>query len=93
MKTTRHIKNRLRDQGGQIAVEYILLMVILTGVFLAVRNTFISDNIMGNFVQRPWALVAGMIETGVWGEPQKVRSMHPGTLSRHNSFKGDAGDQ
>ena len=79
-----------KNQSGQVAVEYILLMVVVLGAFMAARNILLSSNVVGNFVQKPWQLVAGMIETGVWGEPKKVRSMHPGLAVRHNSFKGDA---
>ena len=88
MKPTQFV-NPIKNQRGQIAVEYILLSVIVLGVFLAVRNQLTSDNTMGNFVQKPWAMVAGMVETGVWGDPQRVRAQHPGSLKRHNSYKGD----
>ncbi|MES2768552.1 MAG: hypothetical protein V4596_05335 [Bdellovibrionota bacterium] len=84
MKLT-HINN----ESGQVAIEYILLMVVVLGAFLGARNLLISTNAVGNFVQKPWQLVAGMIETGVWGEPKKTRAQHPGLLSRHRSFKGD----
>ncbi len=86
MKSFRPLSN----QAGQIAIEYILLSVVMVGVFIGVRNLLVSDNTVANFVQKPWQLVAGMIETGVWGEPKRVRSKHPGALARHNSFKGDS---
>lgn len=88
MKTTR--KNKfLKNQSGQVAIEYILLMVVVLGAFLAARDALLSSNAIANFVQKPWQLVAGMIEVGVWGEPKKVRAQHPGLILRHNSFKGD----
>lgn len=83
----------ISNQRGQIAIEYILLSVIMVGIFLGARSILISNNTLASFVQKPWALVSGMIETGVWGEPRKVRAMHPGALARHNSFKGDNGAQ
>lgn len=79
----------IKNQRGQVAVEYILLVVVMVGAFLAARNVLLQSNAVANFVQKPWQLVAGMIEVGVWGEPKKVRSMHPGQIGRHNSFKGD----
>lgn len=82
------IAKPIDNQRGQIAIEYILLSVVIVGAFLGARSVLISNNTVANFVQRPWALVAGMIETGVWGDPKQVRSKHPGSLSRHNSFKG-----
>ena len=80
---------RFLNQKGQVAVEYVLITVVLFGVFLAVRNIVLGTNMLKNYVQQPWQVVAGMIETGVWGSPQEVRAKHPGLLSRHNSFKGD----
>lgn len=86
MKSALH---NLKNQKGQVAVEYILLTVVLVGGFLAARNAMVSNNTLGNFIQKPWQVVAGMIETGVWGDVKKVRTQHPGSLQRHNSFKGD----
>lgn len=89
MKLSQHIKN----QNGQVAIEYILISIVLVGIFLSARNILLSNNTLGSFVQKPWELVAGMIETGVWGDPKTVRHQHPGVLARHNSFKGDPGGQ
>lgn len=81
--------NPIKNQRGQVAIEYILITVVLAGILLSVRSALISNNVVANFVQKPWELVAGMIESGVWGDPQKVRGQHPGLLKRHNSFYGD----
>lgn len=85
MKFSQHIKN----QSGQVAIEYILISVVLIGIFLSARNILLSNNTLGSFVQKPWQLVAGMIETGVWDDPKIARSKHPGFVYRHNSFRGD----
>jgi hypothetical protein len=85
MNPTQQIKN----QKGQVAIEYILLTVVMVGIFLTARNALLSNNTLANFVQKPWELVAGMIETGVWGDPKKARADHPGMLRRHISFLGD----
>jgi hypothetical protein len=79
----------LRSQAGQVSVEYIMITVVLVGLALSVKKFIISENMLGNFVQKPWDMVAGMIETGVWGEPNKVRPMHPGHIARHNSLAGE----
>ena len=83
------MRKMISNQRGQVAVEYILISVVLVGIFLSVRNILISNNTLGNFIQKPWTLVAGMIETGVWEDPKKARPKHPGTIARHISFKGD----
>lgn len=80
----------IKNEKGQIAVEYILLLVVMLGIFVAAKNVLSSSNAIANFVQKPWQLVAGMIEVGVWGDPRTVRSLHPGQIGRHNSFKGDS---
>ena len=85
MKFSSQIKN----QRGQVAIEYILLSIVMVGIFLGARNILLSNNTLANFVQKPWELVAGMIETGVWGDPKKVRGQHPGLIRRHISFKGE----
>jgi hypothetical protein len=79
----------LRSQAGQVSVEYILITVVLVGLALTVKKFVISEGMLSNFVQKPWDMVAGMIETGVWGEPNKVRALHPGHIARHNSLAGE----
>jgi hypothetical protein len=79
------------NQAGQVTVEYVLIAVVLLSVFLAVKNFIVSSNMLANYIQKPWDMVAGMMETGVWGNPAQVRSLHPGSLDRHNSFLGDRG--
>jgi hypothetical protein len=81
----------IKNQRGQVAVEYILLTIVMVGIFLSARGILLSNNTISDFVQKPWQLVAGMIETGVWGDPQKTRADHPSHLRRHNSFYGDPG--
>lgn len=81
--------NTIKNQSGQVAVEYILLTVVLVGIFLSARAILIESNSVGNFVQKPWGLVAGMIESGVWKEPAKARQDHPAFLRRHLSFEGN----
>ncbi len=90
MSSTRHLKNRLKDQGGQIAIEYILLSVIFAGIALGAKNLLVANNTLGSFVQKPWELVAGMIESGVWEEPKKARASHPGLLNRHRTLLGES---
>jgi hypothetical protein len=89
MKPSLHLKRNLKNQSGQIAVEYILIMVVFVGLFISVKNILISNNSIGAFVQKPWALVAGMIESGVWEDPKKARASHPGLLSRHRTLLGE----
>ena len=77
------------NQRGQVTVEYILIMVVLVGITLAVRTGLNQSGLMPDLVKKPWKLVAGMLESGVWAEPAAARNAHPGRFSRHLSFQGD----
>ncbi len=82
--------NLLKNSTGQVAVEYILLTVVIGAMTLAAQKYFSSTNMIGDYVQKPWELVAGMIETGVWGDARQTRAKHPGKLERHLSLQGEA---
>lgn len=90
MRAFQHLNKTLKNQSGQIAVEYILIMVVITGIFLSVKNILNANNSIGNFIQNPWSLVAGMIESGVWETPQKARANHPGFIGRHRTLLGES---
>ncbi len=79
----------IHNQKGQVAVEYILLTVIMTGLAMAAHNYISSTNMLGGYVQKPWQLVSSMIETGVWSDSRVARTQHPGKLYRHLSLEGE----
>lgn len=82
-------KSILLNQKGQIAVEYVLIAVIMTGLAIAAHRFVQSSNLLGNYVQNPWQQVAGMIENGVWADARRARPNHPNKLYRHLSLQGE----
>ncbi len=82
-------KSILSNQKGQIAVEYVLIAVIMTGLAIAAHRFVQSSNMLSNYVQNPWQQVAGMIENGVWSDARRARPNHPSKLYRHLSLQGE----
>lgn len=79
---------RLNNQGGQLVVEAVLLLAV--GAFLSTMIVnYLKDNQFAqNLVAKPWSMMSGMVECGVWAECGKGQSgKHPGT--RINSLKPD----
>lgn len=79
----------MRNQSGQIAVEFILISIVIVSIALAVGRGLRESEYMGKLAGGPWALLTGMIENGVWEKPKVAKTMHPNYLYRSVSFKGD----
>ncbi len=79
------------NQKGQVSVEYVLIAVLLLGVFMFVqKNLFTSKDFLASYIEEPWQVVSGVIENGVPGTPDQGRKKHPGHLERHISMKEDS---
>ncbi len=57
---------RLKNSSGQAILEYILLMVVLFGVFTSIINFLKEQEFMTKFTQGPWVVMNGMIQCGNW---------------------------
>lgn len=79
----------LKNRRGQVAVEYILLMVILMVLVRLVVNQVQQQEVLASFAAGPWAVIAGVIENGVPGTPAKTKEQHPGLVYRHITMKGE----
>lgn len=89
MKTNSVKKSHSLNQKGQATIEAVLIMVVLVGIFQFVSNTFKEEDLVKEYVQRPWqSRVAGMIENGAWGTPDETNPLHPNRLARHSSIVG-----
>lgn len=76
---------RSRHQRGQAIVEYILLMVVLIGVFGAIMNILKGNDLATRFTSAPWEKINGMIQCGNWvgcGVNQTAPGVHPNTQNR-----------
>ena len=76
---------------GQMSVELVLIMTMLLAVFLVFTRWVESENFIEKLSIDPWnSHIAGMIENGVWGTPEKTRAIHPHEAKRHASVKGES---
>ena len=76
----------LRSEGGQMITEAILILVMLMGVTFAAASYFKDKELLKHLIQDPWQSLAGMLQNGVWGSPDKTNASHPPLL--HNKNKG-----
>ncbi len=80
----------LKNQSGQIIIEYVLLMVVvLTGSFMVQK--FLKDKkFIQNFTFEPWGKLNGMIQCGTWskcGVESPTAGQHPNSKERVLSLK------
>ena len=83
------MKPNLQGQGGQMSTEAILIMVLLLGVTALVTNHFKDQEVLKTLVSDPWQSVAGMLQNGVWGAPDKTNVSHPNGHVRHIVIQGE----
>lgn len=81
----------LSSRRGQVAVEYILLLFVMTLIGRLFVNQVQQQEFLSGFAARPWAVIAGVIENGVPGTPAKTKEQHPGLTYRHATMSGERG--
>ena len=65
------------NKKGQLAVEMVLLLALVVGIFVAVSATFRSEQLVARTIATPWTHLAGMIQNGVWGPREDGMTLHP----------------
>ena len=72
-------KNRfLQKNRGQITLEAVLILVVLIGVANLARSYLVEKHdFFSAIIATPWKQIGGMVESGVWGRKNQVRSKHP----------------
>lgn len=65
------------QESGQVTIEAVLLITIFVAVFTVVNRQVKNQDWFGQMVNGPWPVVQGMIENGVWAEPQAGLPNHP----------------
>lgn len=80
----------VRNQRGQVAVGFVLTMVVFLAVSMAAAKKLKESQYISQLFSKPWDQLAGMIENGVWGPVNKTQTYHPTRYSRHISLKGDS---
>lgn len=69
-----------KNQKGQFLIEAVLLMFIFMSAFLVFSRVMKEQKVVQNLVQRPWGIIAGMIETGNWKPIGESRKIHPNRI-------------
>ena len=77
--------NPLRSQGGQMAVETVLLIALSVGIFIGVSTIFREKQYFAEILSKPWTSVSSMIQNGVWNSSE----LHPNHRSRWVSVRGE----
>ncbi len=80
---------RTLGQGGQMITEAVLILVILMMVTFSVAAYFKNNEVVKTLVSGPWQNLAGMLQNGVWGPPNKTSIVHPNSDGRHITKDGE----
>jgi hypothetical protein len=78
----------LRNESGQMVLEYILIAVIFTGITVMTTQFFQDNEILRTLVAKPWQSLAGMVQNGDWGTPENTMNVHPNGFRMHASVRG-----
>lgn len=79
------------NSKGQFAIEAVLLMTVLLGIFLAAVDQLKSKNVLANFVTKPMTRVSNMVGYGTWqnecvgqgkSKKQSLGKCHPNSIQR-----------
>lgn len=84
----RRCRNR-NSQGGQVILEYILMMVVVLTMSFMMKNWLESKKFIQKFTLDPWARLNGMVQCGVWapcGVESPAGGLHPNTRERILSY-------
>ncbi len=69
--------------------EAILILVLLMAFTFTMANYFKSEELLKHMVSDPWQSLAGMLQNGVWGSPEKTNVVHPNGHFRHIVIQGE----
>ncbi len=72
----------LRNNKGQILIEFVLLGVVAIGLLAVGVRIIREKKITQSLTQGPWEKTAGMIESGSWNPPAIARQSHPNRPQR-----------
>jgi hypothetical protein len=76
----------LQNHRGQFLVETVLMMTVMVGLFVFATSQLRERKYMAKLIGGPWQKISGMIESGVWEEPAKAKTLHPNQINRSNSL-------
>lgn len=77
------------NQGGQVIIEYILMMVVVLTLSFMVQKFLKDSGYLRKMVFDPWGRLNGMVQCGVWnpcGVEVAKGGLHPNTGERVLSY-------
>lgn len=86
------MKNECRsldNEKGQLVVEAVLLIIVMMGAALLLTSKLREMEFVQGLTSKPWAMLSGMIECGVWkpcGKSSPAAGLHPSTSNRVSSL-------
>ena len=84
MKKAVWAKASLKNQGGQLVVEAVLLMSLLLFISYFVQTSLRETQFAQRLVAKPWEKLQGMIECGTW--QACGAGLHPNARSRQLTY-------
>jgi hypothetical protein len=82
-------KPGLVNQGGQLILEAVLIIVMLTA-FTGMTIRYFKDNeLLKSLISGPWQNLAGMLQNGVWAPPATGAAIHPNSHNRGVVITGE----
>ncbi len=85
------MKPRLSNQGGQLIIEAVLIIVMFVAFTGLVTNYFKSNEVLRQLISGPWVNLAGMLQNGVWAPASTGAAIHPNAHGRHVVITGESG--
>ncbi|MGZ3723899.1 MAG: hypothetical protein ACXVA9_13240 [Bdellovibrionales bacterium] len=83
------MKPNLHNQGGQLIVEAVLIIVLLMAVTFSVAHFFKGQDLIKKLISGPWVSLAGLIQNGVWLPVEQSNVSHPNGHGRHIVITGE----
>ena len=86
MNKKSSIKDKNR-QKGQFIIEYILLAILVIGVYTVIKRQVGGEGLIAQLFTGPWQSIAKMMEDGSWDISRGEDEVHPLTMVQ--SREGD----
>ncbi len=82
---TSTTKKLLKNSSGQFVIEAVLLMTVTMGLIIFATRMIKEEKWISKLATSQWGKIAGMLEAGVWENPDGAKKMHPNQIDRHRT--------
>ena len=83
------MKPKLNNQGGQMIIEAVLIIVLFVSFSALVANYFKKNELVRQMISGPWENLAGMLQNGIWSPAATGATIHPNSHNRHIVITGE----